>query len=60
RSAGHAAATAHVPTHAPHAATYAATATGAPKDPGTARERGWQYQRLPDHLRPVVTGRGNN
>ena len=49
RAAGHAAATAHVPSHARHAAAYAAAAAS---DPAT--ERDWQYQRLPEHLRPVA------
>jgi hypothetical protein len=45
RAGGHAAATAHVATHAPHAATYAAKAVGyANKD--IKSERDWQYNRL--------------
>jgi hypothetical protein len=58
RDAGHAAATAHVASHAAHAANYAVTAaSGAaavPTDPATAKERDWQYRRLPKHLRPVA------
>jgi len=42
---GHAAATAHVATHAPHAATYAAKAIGYAKD-DINEERTWQYNRL--------------
>ena len=61
RAAGHAAATAHVADHARHAAAYAVKAataaailTGASDGDATAAERGWQYRRLPEHLRPVV------
>jgi len=59
RAAGHAAATAHVAAHAAHAATYAATAAAVAPDAdtaraATARERAWQYRRLPRHLRPVA------
>jgi len=54
RAAGHAAATAHVAGHAAHAANYAVTAA-------TAKERDWQYRRLPEHLRPVAfPARDNN
>ena len=53
RSAGHAAATAHVADHAVHSAAYAISAipdiNAAP-----AREREWQYQHLPKHLQPLV------
>jgi len=45
RACGHAAATAHVATHAPHAATYAAKAVGYDKKDMNA-ERDWQYNRL--------------
>jgi hypothetical protein len=45
RSAGHAAATAHVYTHAKHAATYALKSA---IDPG--REREWQLLKLPESL----------
>jgi len=58
RAAGHAAATAHVAEHARHAAAYAVNATVAavPTDAAatTAKERDWQYRRLPEHLRPVA------
>jgi hypothetical protein len=59
RAAGHAAATAHVAGHAAHAGTYAVTAAtyaAVPIDVAatTARERDWQYRRLPKHLRSVV------
>ena len=52
RSAGHAMATAHVPTHSIAAASYAAKATWA-CDPekaegNVAKERDWQYRRLAD------------
>jgi hypothetical protein len=68
RSAGHAAATAHVGTHAAHAANYALTAARSPdaavptdSAAATARERDWQYRRLPKHLRPVAfPARGDN
>ena len=54
RAADHAAATAHVAGHAAHAANYAVTAA-------TAKERDWQYRRLPEHLRPVAfPARDNN
>ena len=66
RAAGHAAATAHMAAHARHAAAYAVKAVAyaaAPSDAAAATEteRDWQYQRLPEHLRPVVfpdQGRG--
>lgn len=58
RSTGHAAATAHMAAHAPHAAAYAVKAvTGAAStnsDAAPDKERDWQYQRLPKHLRPVA------
>jgi hypothetical protein len=68
RSAGHAAATAHVAAHAAHAANYALTAARSPdaavltdSAAATARERDWQYRRLPKHLRPVAfPARGDN
>jgi hypothetical protein len=43
------AATAHVATHAPHAAAYAAKASASAE-----AERAWQYDHLPEHLRPVA------
>jgi hypothetical protein len=51
RAAGHAVATAHVPTHAIAAARYAATAVRDAASPAEAdiaatREREWQYQHL--------------
>jgi len=60
RAAGHAAATADVGTHAAHAANCAVTtATAATADPtdsaaAAAKERDWQYRRLPKHLRLVA------
>ena len=52
RSAGHAIATAHVPTHSIAAASYAAKAIWAadPKEAegNVAKERDWQYHRLVD------------
>ena len=53
RATGHAAATAHVPTHAPHAADYAIKAVALASTDASAaeEERGWQYRRLPEHLR---------
>lgn len=56
-AAGHAAATAHVAGHAAHSAGYAVKAASAanPADSdAAARERDWQYHRLPEHLRPVA------
>jgi hypothetical protein len=51
RSAGHAAATAHVPSHAIYAAAYAITAIhdaddSANADAAMVKEREWQYQHL--------------
>jgi hypothetical protein len=46
RSAGHAAATAHVPGHAKYAASYAAKSTN-----NTKTETEWQLQKLPDNLK---------
>lgn len=56
RAAGHAAATAHVATHAPHAADYAIKAVAYASDSAAAvtEERNWQYRRLPEHLRPMA------
>ncbi len=51
RAAGHAAATAHVITHAPHVAAYALRCF-APDE--AAEERAWQLQQLPENLRHVV------
>jgi hypothetical protein len=45
RSAGHAAATAHVPGHAKHAASYALKASA-----NASKEKNWQLRRLPEHL----------
>ena len=65
-AAGHAAATAHVASHAAHAANYAVKAArtpdaAVPTDSGAAKERDWQYRRLPKHLRPVAfPARGDN
>ena len=57
RAAGHAAATAHVAGHARHAATYAVTAATY----AAAKERDWQYEHLPERLRPVAfPARGND
>ena len=49
RSAGHAAATAHVPSHAKYAASYAVKASINPKT-----ERDWQLRRLPDNLKSII------
>ena len=55
RAAGHAAATVHVPTHACAAGTYALAARShTAAATATAKERDWQYRRLPEHLRPVA------
>ena len=65
RAAGHAAATAHVASHAAHAANYAVKAAkspdaAVPTDSAAAKERDWQYRRLPKHLRPeAFPTRGN-
>ena len=53
RAAGHAAATAHVVTHAPHAARYAQKATEA-AGLDTEAERRWQIERLPEQLRQII------
>jgi hypothetical protein len=62
-----AAATAHVSTHAAHAANNAVgaatDAAAVPTDTAaaSAKERDWQYRRLPEHLRPVAfPARGKN
>ena len=66
RSAGHAAdaaATAHVASHAANYAVKAARSPDAavPTDSAAAKERDWQYRRLPKHLRPVAfPARGDN
>ena len=66
RAAAHASATAHVAAHAAHAANYAVTAATYAADPtgsaaATAKERDWQYRRLPERLRPVAfPARGDN
>jgi hypothetical protein len=58
RAAGHAAATAHVMTHAPHAADYARKAKAAAgEDPEVERE--WQGDRLAAHL-GYFTSRGRS
>jgi len=49
RSAGHAAATAHVPNHAKYVASYAVKASVNPK-----AERDWQLQKLPDHFKSMI------
>jgi len=54
RAVGQAVATAHVAGHARHAASYAVKAVKAAAESDTTTESGWQYRRLPEHLRPVV------
>ena len=60
RAAGHAAATAHVPDHARHAADYAIKAvseklpTECDVNTAISAERDWQYMNLAVHLRRVV------
>ena len=59
RAAGHVTGTAHVAGHARHAADYAvkaATAAATTNDAASAAvaERDWQYQHIPEHLRPTV------
>ena len=49
RSAGHAAATVHVPTHAKYSAIYAAKATPHPET-----EINWQLSKLPDNLKLII------
>jgi len=51
RAAGHAAATAHVATHSPHAAGYARKTTDIA---GLVEERDWQIQHLPANLRKKI------
>jgi len=58
RAAGHAAATAHVADHARHASDYAVEAAtyavGTSDANAAVRERKWQVQHLPEHLRSVA------
>ncbi len=59
RAAGHAAATAHVATHSPHAAAYAIKAIAkqcseCKHDELLDAEREWQLLQLPDHLRQTL------
>ena len=56
RAAGHAAATAHVATHARHAAAYAVKAVNSAADDtaSAAIEREWQHRRGSEHLRPLA------
>jgi len=49
RSAGYAAATAHVPNHAKYAASYAVKASINPK-----AERDWQLRKLPDNFKSMI------
>ena len=51
RAAGQAVATVHVATHAPGAAYYGLKAVGAA---GAEKERKWQQNHLPKHLRLIV------
>ena len=63
RAAGHAAGTAHMAGHARHAAAYAVKAATHAADAAaaTAKERDWQDQHLPEHLRPLAyPARGNS
>jgi len=59
RAAGQAAGTPHMAGHARHAAAYAVKAAAYAAGTNdtaatTAAERDWQYQRLAEHLRPLV------
>ena len=59
RAAGHAAATAHVAGHAQHAANYtikamSATLSVTADEEAISAERDWQYELLPEHLRPLA------
>lgn len=59
RAAGQAGGVAHMSGHARHAADYAvkvATYAAIPTvaEQAAAKERDWQYRRLPKHLRPVA------
>jgi hypothetical protein len=54
RAAGHAAATAHVAGHARGAASYAVKAVKTTTGSDATTESDWQYERLAEHLRPVV------
>ncbi len=61
RSAGHAAATAHVANHAIHASVYAIKAVVAAGDErNVASEIKWQYHRLPNHLRLIIFPNSNH
>lgn len=54
RAAGQAAAVAHMFDHSPHAATYAAKATGLRHDDSArVAERAWQWANLEAELRPI-------
>jgi hypothetical protein len=57
RATGHAAATAHVDSHAKAAANYALKAIDAASNGDSAvdAETEWQYERLPEKLRSIVT-----
>lgn len=56
RAAGHAAATAHAIGHALHAAAYAVKALADTNADTSAaeREQSWQFENLPEDLRPLV------
>jgi len=55
RSAGHAAGTAHMAGHAPHAANYALVAAEAAS---ITQECEWQYKHLPKNLKSLIKKRG--
>ncbi|CAN5798703.1 hypothetical protein BH23ACT12_BH23ACT12_15470 [soil metagenome] len=57
RAAGHASATVHAVGHAIHAAAYAVKAladAGGAGATSAEKEQGWQFEHLPEHLRPLV------
>jgi hypothetical protein len=64
RAAGQAAAVAHMYTHTPHAADYAAKAVMLAAPEGTAshawaQERQWQHEHLQDDLQPIGFPKGD-
>jgi hypothetical protein len=54
RAAGHAAAAAHNPGHALHAAAYAVKALTETDTEAAEKERSWQFDHLAEELRPLV------
>jgi len=54
RAAGHASAAAHNPGHVLHAAAYAVKALTGTDLEAAEKERSWQFDHLPEELRPLV------